>query len=497
MLHLKEKLTGSHGLLKEKDKLAVKRPHKKNALLLIGAKNPYAVAFERAGTETPKWEEQHPAEIRKGLANIIGDGLKYEQLFDPLYGSCLFCPDTVKKIQASISKEWLEELGGVIPTGTNAAGAAPGGTDCIKKWGTLTSPRWFTTNPGSQLGKDDPDFTDPVQWGSNDCYFIAAISSIAWIHDDTANPAAKINTSAVLPIKLYPRPENPCIGARQPVAGSPDAQNFILMTLQMPLDVAGNPACARSSEYGISKEYWPTFYEKAYARYRLAKGHIRNWETTHGKVPTYDDHPDIGTLPCGDPFETLTLLTNIPCSIYDMRTNPNCPRDPGIIWGKLTGVCYTYEGNPSRKIKYPAVAITNCTKDPLVPPTLTPPYPVCAAKAGSGVVYDEELLVASHAYSLLGIHETAAGRYVILRNPYGTNWGFIMGSQTYRLAGASIPPGSLDFHVPTNGQTPYNFSWPLFVQNSTTGKWTPNCGIFAMHCDDFAKWFGAFGWVLV
>jgi len=358
----------------------------------------------------------------------------------------------------------------------------------IDHWSAVTGFKWFSTTPKSNLGNDDPDFNNPVQGAILDCYLIAVLSSIAWIHDDTTNPAGQINTSITKNVYFYDGSTIFCIG---PKATSTSCTEFIPISTDLPIDATGKPACAISSEYTSAlKEIWPSFYEKAYARYRLRKGHINNWEYDHSKTPSYDDHPDIPKLPEGDPFATLTLLTNIPCIKYDMMYDPaHCPRDAGTIWTKLKSICQVATSNTnSQKIKYPAVAITNCTKDPTVPPTLTPPYPSCAAPAGSNVVYNDALLVANHSYSLLGIYTnpTTKKQYVILRNPCGDIWGFDSTSITYRLA-----DDTLSFRVPS--PTAYSFNWTLF--KVVSGVKIPNCGVFAIQCEDFAQWFGAFGWI--
>jgi hypothetical protein len=184
--------------------------------------------------------------------------------------------------------------------------------------------------------------------------------------------------------------------------------------------------------------------------------------------------------------------------IYDMMNNPiACPRDDDVIWQKLESICYDkVQDFPSTKTKYPAVAITNCTQDPMEDPVQTNP-PICAAPAGSGIVYDNELLVANHSYSLLGIHEEVIRDftipYVILRNPYGTNWGFTMDSvPDWTLK----DQGTLDFHVVPPENDPYDVHWDLFVTNAA-GARTPNCGVFAMHLTKFKFYFGAFGWVVI
>ena len=473
---------------------------KKKPKHLIGAKNPYAVARIRAkkiGETVPDWERLNPRQCQHLLAQLIGSGRSYKHLFDPIYGSCLFCPEVVEKVQKGLPRERRAELEREYSRDCSSVGAPPFANCSSCNYGGISGATWFSTRPqhGSIPGvNDDPDFNNPVQGPVYDCYLIAVLSSLAWVNDDVSTVnCGMIKTSAPSssnPIVFYSSP-NPCYGVSSPPS---PAGTYVQVSLQLPLDIAGKPSCAISSEFTTAKEIWPSYYEKVYARYRESYGNPLIPACPNKSI----DYPNICQLPCGDPFATLTLLTGKSCTVpdtkYDMMYYPDrCPRSADTIWGKLTSICYSVSGYPSQKTKYPAVAITNCTGDPRITGGSQLP---CSAPYGSGVNYDNELLVASHSYSLLGIHTISngsnAGNYVVLRNPYGQNPAYVQGSSPILWSDTE----AFNFRVPAPAQVaPYNFSWPFIITDPGTGKKTPNSGVFAMKCTDFLNWFGAFGWI--
>jgi hypothetical protein len=104
-------------------------------------------------------------------------------------------------------------------------------------------------------------------------------------------------------------------------------------------------------------------------------------------------------------------------------------------------------------------------------------------------MYADDLVLASHAYSLLGLHMFDTKRYVILRNPYNENWGFIYGKTNY-----SISSGPLIFRSIKDAKKGIRYNRPLLeIRNSAL---LPIHGVFAMELKDFVYYFAGFSWVI-
>jgi hypothetical protein len=106
------------------------------------------------------------------------------------------------------------------------------------------------------------------------------------------------------------------------------------------------------------------------------------------------DRPDILKTAYGDPVGALSLLTGLTAYYY---FNPDLSTDD--IAQRLKENCF------NRKTFNPMVAWTYGTA----------PSP--------NVDYASAQLVANHAYSILWFQPANAGRYVVLRNPWGTYEG--------------------------------------------------------------------------
>jgi hypothetical protein len=123
--------------------------------------------------------------------------------------------------------------------------------------------KWITT--GMPVSSGTMSYTEPIQGCVNDCFFLAALASVAW-----AAPA-KLNN--------FPNYQfyNPAAGWNSLQTGS-----------QLAVDAGNNLVYARTSSGYI----WPCLYEKAYAKWKSGQ-----------------EQPDIKTVLAGG--NPLTALQNI------------------------------------------------------------------------------------------------------------------------------------------------------------------------------------------
>lgn len=125
----------------------------------IGARSPYALVnakrMKKKGVMAIDWNVDRPAEevkelFRQYLGNV------YEQLFDPQYNLTLFSGRG-----SALNGGGTGDSSGICTDATN--------------WVPSTLP-WTV---GAY-----PTFDAPIQGGADDCWFIAALSSIAWTFPD-------------------------------------------------------------------------------------------------------------------------------------------------------------------------------------------------------------------------------------------------------------------------------------------------------------------------
>ncbi len=318
----------------------------------VGVRNPYSVAEIKLKKKID-WSKKNFNAKKQLLEKAFG--MPYHQLFEPSHGSPLFV-NTTKNQQVM--------TGGGDPTPCYPY-PCPTGT-CS----TIVNGKYMISSNA---------FNDPIQGCLPDCYFIAAISALAWM--------AKLPsyTSPAYTYTFYSIP---------PLGGAPNPTPSIQMTGQLPLDSNGQPIHARSNTWSpAAAEIWPGVYEKAYAAwaYRQSSG-------------TTSDCPPYSSICSGNPISTLSNITGR--TGYEFKTK-DLKNDPIAIFNKIRDVACAATIAQDRKTKYPTVAYTYQT---------TP---------ASGSSYSDDTIVANHSYSVLGIREVkdALGsviqRHIILRNPFG------------------------------------------------------------------------------
>lgn len=231
-------------------------------------------------------------------------------------------------------------------TGANLLGAAP----AISQWkscGTYCNPLVPPITPKM-------NFREPMQGYSADCYFMAALSSVAWAAQST------LSTSPTS-FKFY---------SPDPSITDPNLRiKSITIDQNLPVEASGKMifgSCYVKSAIVPAMppvETWPALFEKAFASFR-------------GRA--------IGDLPMGNGITALINILSI-----------NSAWKYYYIWdATLTNVLTRSPDNSSNilasgKTKYPMVAWTRTS----------------TSTAG---------LYPNHTYSLLGISDG----YIVLRNPY-------------------------------------------------------------------------------
>src|SRR5690606_27930016 len=134
--------------------------------------------------------------------------------------------------------------------------------------------------------KDVTEFSDPVQGAIGNCYFIAAVSAIAWadpyliVHRNRATGTTE--TDRVNAIQFYSK------------GGGKDAPTKLIEVSDKTIVRTSNnlPIYCRSSDPG---EIYPALYEKAFAKWILK---------------TNSDKPDITKTAFGDPVKATAQLNN-------------------------------------------------------------------------------------------------------------------------------------------------------------------------------------------
>jgi Calpain family cysteine protease len=210
------------------------------------------------------------------------------------------------------------------------------------------------------------EFFDPVQGAVANCYFIAAMSSVAWarpyVIKQLTRATGQSQQQFVDMIRFY----DPSNG---------NAAHDVEVTELTPVASNGSPIYCRSSEAG---EIWPAVYEKAFAKY------VTNDST---------DFPDITKTAWGDCVYASAQLTGMNRHYYD-----TAGRTADDLWNLVRA------NSLSRRTFNPMTAWTYGSGD----------------AAPDHVNYADANLVASHCYSILGWAYENGQKYIVLRNPWGS-----------------------------------------------------------------------------
>lgn len=210
--------------------------------------------------------------------------------------------------------------------------------------------------------KDVTEFSDPVQGAIGNCYFIAALSAIAWadpyriVHRNRATGTG--DTNRVNAIQFYSK------------GGGKDAPSKLVEVSDKTIVRTSNnrPIYCRSSDAG---EIYPALYEKAFAKWILK---------------TNSDKPDITKTAFGDPVKATAQLNNKKAYYYNTSS-----RTGNELYSIVRGNSMSYK-------------------------TI---HPMTAWTYGSSKDYTGTNVVGNHAYTVLGWAYRNNKKYIVLRNPWG------------------------------------------------------------------------------
>jgi hypothetical protein len=428
----------------------------------IGASNPYAIAevlYEREYNESLKWKDDS-AYNRDLMQGILA--CDYDKLFDPIHGASVLFKravyDTIgikPKIalmkRKSLPLEFPKLGGGIIKLTPKRPIPLPQIRKPSEKPCSEAGHHWGTykKSDGTQAnyclkaqGYKSEIIDDAAQGCTKSCYFIAALASNAWCKYPNF-PANMTNDGLLQPsytIQFYFPSEEITVGRC------------------LVLNSANSPVFARPSS---ANEVWAAIYEKAYSKYLSESEYILNPD-----ADCSSPYPDIPALSGGNPVTALSQLTGGTINNFE---NSAYKDNPGGSFAQIKTAITWKDANQTQGVtSYPMAAWTYISS--------------AAAKLvhGKDITYKNEIIVANHSYSILGVVVANSKNYIVLRNPYG------------RLLGIpDVPPDPTDA-----GFTPYLY----------TGGWSPVAtgfsrtlslkdGIFALQADKFEDYFEGFGWV--
>jgi len=205
-----------------------------------------------------------------------------------------------------------------------------------------------------------------VQGAVANCYYIAALSAIAWA---TPFRVAHLTRATGLSQDKF----NDLIRFYKPDSGGAIDQE-IQVTEALPLTMSDAFIYCRSSEDG---ETWPAVYEKAFAKL---------------KTGTATDMPDITQTAWGDCVYATAQLNGGTRRYYN-----TADRTADDLWNLLRSNCLSYRTfNPMTAWTYSS-----------------------GEASPDHVDYTSAQVVGSHCYTVLGWAYRNCQRWIVLRNPWG------------------------------------------------------------------------------
>lgn len=307
-----------------------------------------------------------------------------------------------------------------------------------KEW---DPPNGYWRDPGHFFNKA-ANYFDPVQGSVGNCYFIAALASVAWTRPHLiAHRTRSIGNARdefVSQIRFH---KSGSVDSKNSATADVEVTEQILVRRDTdcppPFDGpdCSPPIYARSSETG---EIWPGVYEKAFAK----------WITGNRT-----DRPDILATASGSSARAISQLTNEHSRTTLVTRNSSSSELLDLV----------VRNSRNGKTAHPMTAST---------------YPTADA-APDEITYSYQTVVGSHAYSVLGhvsggfmakgslLPFSISGRsmsYIVLRNPWGS-----------ASASASAYTPTMDWEVPHDG-------WNKNIRIGSNG-------VFALTVDQFKKYF--------
>ena len=422
----------------------------------VGARNPYALA-EAISKEPIDWahvDRESVLEKTIGSLNLKNGAdsvpLTYASFFDPAFNSAIYPKNDPPKMLSEKSKIKPSLKHNNVGNKGADVGAAYN-TPCDENLPDI----WGKLNPNTLFAHNPPRADGPCQGCPPDCWLIAALSSLAWTE---RLPLGALN-SGEIPIQR-------------------DNGDFDLFSI----DDATIPIKSNKPVFARSKftESWPAIYEYFMTKFKKPDSYYKN--------TNYPDIPHIGS---GDPqYASAHLTDNMS---WDESTRKTCDPAQSLLsasdtWTDLTDNCSTALDIGFAKILLPTAAWTFCTS------ATNLPHGDCTIhNSAPNAEFKDEILAASHAYSVLGTMVSDADeKYVILRNPWG---GIPNANNEYFLYSRVEDPMPYTLADPLNIRLYLtdNFQHHLLAEN---GGYRPvRDGIFGLLLEDFVRYFAGYGWI--
>ena len=348
------------------------KPRKMHVRSNVGVRNPFplaeAILLKKGIIKTPfSWTKISAETARSYLYKAFH--LNYSRLFDP-------DPEFKSPLYKGLHREdrgSSGEAGKADPSSgsgkeflsSRRSGANPC-TGNVNSWVALASWKYPPAPPPAPSIScgGGPFGVDTLQGCAADCYFIAALSSVAWT--DSTLLSGKPDTS------------NPPRHKYKFVTASDGSVTGLKVARPLGVDLNNNLVFARPTNNIC---VWPSLYEKAYAIFQKVQP---------------PDAPDITWLNFGNPVTTLFEITGLPVDAQFVRSF-----DPKSLFDFINARSGGTE--TGGRTQYPLVAWTYYDS------TGTP----------GGDAYTDDLLVANHSYSVLGTVVIDGTPCVVLRNPFG------------------------------------------------------------------------------
>jgi len=429
----------------------------------IGARNPYALAEAIEKSFIP-WDTMGAEGCQKRLEKVFAlDPGDCHKLFDSKHGSPLHVGVLYKS-----RKDWYQamdwDITSNLPGEFQACSDAVAGWDRYKPGGIPAKYSIKKSSSATETGTSTAlEMEDTVQGCVPDCFFLAALCSVAWARSKKLK-LVQLDASGSPITEAPPVPGvEPGPGNQNPQfivnffdkPGTPATTGPTYTYDDLPLTAKNELAYAKPNPNRSKEENWMAIYEKAYAKYcKLAI-----WDNN-------PDHPDIAKFTGGDPMQALVQLTGL---LWDSTTRYTTTQAGIDIFSKITLQCK--QKGSCWRTKYPMVAWTYLT-------------------APAGATYASDMIVANHVYSILGAGmwkptgSTTFKKYIVLRNPYGPCW---CGDPILAAAG-NLAEGSYD--VDKIDEDPNSLAFKKELKKSVCDD-----GIFGLNVDVFKTHFMEYGWV--
>jgi hypothetical protein len=223
---------------------------------------------------------------------------------------------------------------------------------------------------------DAVQFTDPIQGNLADCYFIAALASVAW----------------ACPLLVSQRPAPKGQAGHFADSTAADAISFFdssgrhdVSATELLPQLNGSWIYAHADD---RKELWPGVYEKAFAMW---------------KTKTTSEQPNLSKIAYGDTIAAGVSLTNGSGSYFPTSEVINLPfLDISFDLVTADQIWQTVRAHSlGMRTFHPMMAWT-------------------PGSAPAGLDYGSAQVVLNHAYSILGWDYRNGTEYIVLRNPWGT-----------------------------------------------------------------------------